>query len=176
MPPGLMAQGLPVTSQGGVQGVMGRGGNFQALGESALARLGRPPMPPPSPDMAPVSPPFPGGSAVGLAGNPVDIPTGPLMDEPMTALGGMNKPSLADLYGPRGMSPGAPGAPNFPAGRPPMPPPFLGPPGPPGGGVMGASGPPANPPRRPRSVSMPSQEKPQPKPRRPIQGTEKPNR
>lgn len=191
MPPGLMAQGLPVTSQGGVQGVMGRGGNFQALGESALSRLGRPPMPP----TAPISMPTPGGAADGEGMNvpgAMGRPVGPLPPDPwsssvdraggmadpaaMGAMESMNKPSLADLYAPRGASPVPPGAFNPPAGRSPYPPGLYGPPGPPGGGVMGASGPPASPPRRIRSVSMPSQEKPQPKPRRPIQGTEKPKR
>lgn len=38
---GRMAQGRPVVEQGGRQGVMGRGGNFQALGPAALRGLGQ---------------------------------------------------------------------------------------------------------------------------------------
>lgn len=64
------AQGRSVVNQGGQQGVMGDGGNFQPLGAAALSKL--PPQSPsstamPQPKMMPSAPMFPGGRSDQLS-------------------------------------------------------------------------------------------------------------
>lgn len=67
--PPQMAQGRGVVNQGGAQGVVGRGGNFQPLGQAALAKLngGRP-----------------GGLGRGVVntGDPQPMPSDPLQVDP----------------------------------------------------------------------------------------------
>lgn len=111
------AQGRNVVNQGGQQGVVGRGGNFQALGDAALSKL---PAPAPAPTAAPLMKSYPapmlpsggGGLDQWFRDNPSARGT-PWSGRPdTTALpgsggGGDIESAISSLRGQLGMPPGS---------------------------------------------------------------------